>query len=119
MKKYGFGVDVGGTTIKMGFFETSGRLISKWEIKTNTEDGGENQLYRHTERGGLGIAMRGNYQWRRSGRVRTRRERDARTGRRRAWPLSGCHILKKYRQPIENALPVCYNIPIRKRRRFL
>ena len=44
MKKYGFGVDVGGTTIKMGFFETSGRLISKWEIKTNTEDGGENIL---------------------------------------------------------------------------
>ena len=44
MKKYGFGVDVGGTTIKMGFFETNGRLISKWEIKTNTEDGGENIL---------------------------------------------------------------------------
>lgn len=44
MKKYGFGVDVGGTTIKMGFFETSGKLISKWEIKTNTEDGGANIL---------------------------------------------------------------------------
>ena len=44
MKKYGFGVDVGGTTIKMGFFETNGKLISKWEIKTNTEGGGENIL---------------------------------------------------------------------------
>ena len=44
MKKYGFGVDVGGTTIKVGFFETSGKLIDKWEIKTNTENHGENIL---------------------------------------------------------------------------
>lgn len=44
MKKYGFGVDVGGTTIKMGFFETSGTLLDKWEIKTNTVDGGKNVL---------------------------------------------------------------------------
>ena len=40
MKKYGFGVDVGGTTIKMGFFETDGKLLDKWEIKTNTANGG-------------------------------------------------------------------------------
>ena len=40
MKKYGFGVDVGGTTVKMGFFETTGALIDKWEIKTNTEGNG-------------------------------------------------------------------------------
>ena len=40
MKKYGFGVDVGGTTVKMGFFETNGTLLDKWEIKTNTENGG-------------------------------------------------------------------------------
>ncbi len=40
MKKYGFGVDVGGTTIKMGFFETNGKLLDKWEIKTNTANGG-------------------------------------------------------------------------------
>ena len=44
MKKYGFGVDIGGTTIKMGFFETSGKLIDKWEIKTNTTDGGSEIL---------------------------------------------------------------------------
>lgn len=44
MKKYGFGVDVGGTTIKVGFFETNGKLIDKWEIKTNTENHGENIL---------------------------------------------------------------------------
>ena len=40
MKKYGFGVDIGGTTIKMGFFETDGKLVDKWEIKTNTVNGG-------------------------------------------------------------------------------
>lgn len=44
MKKYGFGVDVGGTTIKMGFFETDGALIDKWEIKTNTANGGNEIL---------------------------------------------------------------------------
>ena len=44
MKRYGFGVDIGGTTIKMGFFETSGKLIDKWEIKTNTANGGSEIL---------------------------------------------------------------------------
>lgn len=44
MKKYGFGVDVGGTTVKMGFFETDGKLLDKWEIKTNTSDGGKDIL---------------------------------------------------------------------------
>lgn len=41
MKKYAFGVDIGGTTCKIGFFETSGTLLDKWEIKTNTENNGE------------------------------------------------------------------------------
>ncbi len=40
MKKYGFGVDIGGTTVKIGLFETTGTLLDKWEIKTNTENGG-------------------------------------------------------------------------------
>lgn len=40
MKKYAFGVDIGGTTCKIGFFETSGKLIDKWEIKTNTQNNG-------------------------------------------------------------------------------
>ena len=44
MKKYGFGVDIGGTTIKMGFFEADGTLLDKWEVKTNTENGGANIL---------------------------------------------------------------------------
>ncbi len=33
--KYGFGVDIGGTTIKIGFFSVDGDLIEKWEIPTN------------------------------------------------------------------------------------
>lgn len=41
MKKYGFGIDVGGTSVKVGFFETNGKLLDKWEIKTNTTNGGE------------------------------------------------------------------------------
>ncbi len=40
MKKYGFGVDIGGTTIKMGLFETTGVLLEKWEIPTVTENAG-------------------------------------------------------------------------------
>ena len=44
MKKYGFGVDIGGTTCKIGFFESTGTLIEKWEIKTNTENGGASIL---------------------------------------------------------------------------
>ena len=40
MKRYGFGIDVGGTAIKMGLFTTDGELIEKWEIKTNKEDQG-------------------------------------------------------------------------------
>ena len=44
MKKYAFGVDIGGTTIKMGFFETTGVLLEKWEIPTRTEENGINIL---------------------------------------------------------------------------
>lgn len=40
MKKYGFGVDVGGTTCKIGLFETTGTLLEKWEIPTDTGDNG-------------------------------------------------------------------------------
>lgn len=44
MKKYGFGVDVGGTSIKMGLFSTEGELLEKWEIKTNKENQGSRIL---------------------------------------------------------------------------
>ena len=44
MKKYGFGVDVGGTTCKLGLFQTDGTLMEKWEIPTDKSDGGANIL---------------------------------------------------------------------------
>ncbi len=44
MSKYSFGVDVGGTTIKMGLFDLDGNVLDKWEIKTRTENGGVNVL---------------------------------------------------------------------------
>ena len=44
MAKYSFGVDVGGTTIKMGLFDTEGNVLDKWEIVTRTENGGVNVL---------------------------------------------------------------------------
>lgn len=40
--KYVVGVDVGGTTVKMGYFNLEGDVIEKWEIPTRTENGGEN-----------------------------------------------------------------------------
>ena len=44
MGKKVFGVDIGGTTVKMGMFSDAGELIDKWEIPTRTEDGGKNIL---------------------------------------------------------------------------
>lgn len=38
--KYCFGVDIGGTTIKMGIFGEDGNVIDKWEIVTHTEEDG-------------------------------------------------------------------------------
>ena len=40
MKNYAFGVDVGGTLCKLGLFETDGTLLERWEIPTDTRDGG-------------------------------------------------------------------------------
>ena len=44
MGKYIFGVDIGGTTVKLGFFDREGTLLDKWEIPTRTEDSGCNIL---------------------------------------------------------------------------
>ena len=38
--KFCFGVDVGGTTVKIGLFQTDGTIVDKWEIKTNTANHG-------------------------------------------------------------------------------
>ena len=42
--RYGFGIDVGGTTIKLAFLDENGTMKDKWEIPTRTEDGGKNVL---------------------------------------------------------------------------
>lgn len=39
--RYCFGVDIGGTTVKMGLFEETGAVLEKWEIVTNTADEGK------------------------------------------------------------------------------
>ena len=44
MKEYCFGIDVGGTTVKLGLFNQSGDILDKWEIPTRTEDHGKNIL---------------------------------------------------------------------------
>lgn len=40
MKKYAAGVDIGGTSIKIGLFESAGTLLETWEIPTRTEENG-------------------------------------------------------------------------------
>ena len=35
------GIDVGGTTVKVGLFETDGTLLEKWEVKTRREENGK------------------------------------------------------------------------------
>lgn len=42
--RYCFGVDIGGTTVKLGLFKFDGEVIEKWEIKTRTENHGANIL---------------------------------------------------------------------------
>lgn len=44
MKQYVIGVDIGGTTVKLGLFHLNGEVLDKWEIKTHTENGGERIL---------------------------------------------------------------------------
>ncbi len=42
--KYIFGVDIGGTTVKIGLFDVEGNVLDKWEIPTRTENDGEKIL---------------------------------------------------------------------------
>ena len=44
MSKRVFGVDIGGTTVKLGLFDEEGTLRASWEIPTRTEDNGSNIL---------------------------------------------------------------------------
>ncbi len=40
MSRYVFGVDIGGTTVKLGLFNVEGELLEKWEIPTRTQENG-------------------------------------------------------------------------------
>ena len=42
--KYGFGIDLGGTTVKLAYFDEAGTMLDKWEIPTNTADNGKQIL---------------------------------------------------------------------------
>lgn len=41
MAEFGFGVDIGGTTVKLGLFSVEGNLMDNWEIPTRKDDGGK------------------------------------------------------------------------------
>ena len=38
--KYGFGIDLGGTTVKIAYLNETGTMLEKWEIPTVTANGG-------------------------------------------------------------------------------
>ena len=40
MSRKCIGIDIGGTTVKLGMFEQDGTLLEKWEIPTRKENGG-------------------------------------------------------------------------------
>ncbi len=42
--KYGFGIDLGGTTVKLAFFTEFGDIVEKWEIPTVRDNNGEQIL---------------------------------------------------------------------------
>ena len=42
--RYGFGVDLGGTTVKIAYFDETGTMLDKWEIPTVTENNGSQIL---------------------------------------------------------------------------
>ena len=44
MKQYVFGIDVGGTSIKCGLFESDGTILEKWEIITRKQEQGKHVL---------------------------------------------------------------------------
>ena len=42
--RFGFGVDLGGTTVKIAYFDENGTMLTKWEIPTVTSGGGSQIL---------------------------------------------------------------------------
>lgn len=45
MKKYIYGIDVGGTSVKIGLFTVQGELVDKWSIKTDKSEKGKQVLH--------------------------------------------------------------------------
>ena len=35
------GIDIGGTSVKLGIFEEDGTLVKKWEVPTRKEENGK------------------------------------------------------------------------------
>lgn len=58
-EKYCFGIDIGGTTVKCGLFNVDGEVLDKWEIKTRTENNGENIIADIAETMNAKIAEKG------------------------------------------------------------
>lgn len=44
MAEYCFGVDLGGTSVKLGLFDPEGTVLEKWEIPTRKEENGSKIL---------------------------------------------------------------------------
>lgn len=44
MSQFVFGVDIGGTSVKLGLFDELGTVIDKWEVPTRTDDSGSHIL---------------------------------------------------------------------------
>ena len=55
MKEYAFGIDLGGTTAKIGLFKTTGELLEKWEVPTDTSNAGEHILKNLAAAVGVGV----------------------------------------------------------------
>ena len=44
MDNFIFGIDIGGTSVKLGLFTVTGKVLDKWEIPTKKDDGGSHIL---------------------------------------------------------------------------
>lgn len=42
--KFGFGIDLGGTTVKLAYFDETGNMLDKWEIPTDISENGKHIL---------------------------------------------------------------------------
>ena len=42
--RYGFGIDLGGTTVKLAYFDENGIMLHKWEIPTDCQEQGSHIL---------------------------------------------------------------------------